>query len=107
MRLSIISKILLITAAASVSATALAQDILLVCDRTPQVRDWLVKQINLEQGTDKTCEDITEDDLLTLKRVAVQRAGVTEFKVGDFTGLFNLEILNIRSNPYTSLPEGL
>lgn len=72
-----------------------------VCQRTPAVAKFL------EQTTRKTCENITAEDLLAVKRVAVQNARVTEFKADDFSGLTNLEILNIRSNPYLLLPEGL
>jgi hypothetical protein len=38
---------------------------------------------------------------------AVKGEGISKFQADDFTGLANLEILNIRSNPYTELPEGL
>jgi len=71
-----------------------------VCQRTEQVRRNLEKQIK------KTCQDIGEIDLLSLNRVAVER-GISNFKRDDFSGLKNLEILNIRSNRYTELPEGL
>lgn len=71
-----------------------------VCDRTPAVKRFL------ERALSKTCENISESDLLTIKRVATE-TGITEFKADDFTGLFNLEILNIRSNRYVALPEGL
>ena len=72
-----------------------------VCDRTPQI------SAALEKLTNKKCADIVPDDLLSIKRVAVNKTGITAFKVDDFTGLTNMETLNIRSNPYTELPEGL
>ena len=72
-----------------------------VCQRTEGVKK------NLETQTKKVCADILETDLHLIKRVAVQGAGITVFKRDDFTGLKNLEILNIRSNPYTELTEGL
>lgn len=72
-----------------------------VCDRTPAVKTFL------ESATTKSCDGIVEADLLAINRVAVNGKGIAEFKVDDFTGLTNLEILNIRSNPYTALPEGL
>lgn len=71
-----------------------------VCDRTPAVKRFL------ERALAKTCENISENDLLSVRRVATE-TGITEFKADDFSGLFNLEILNIRSNRYTELPEGL
>jgi hypothetical protein len=73
-----------------------------VCDRTAGV-----KQAIQEALANKPCDQITEADLLTLKRVAPQGKNITAFKPDDFSGLTNLEILNIRSNPYTELPEGL
>lgn len=72
-----------------------------VCDRTPQI------SAALEKLTNKKCADIVPDDLLSIKRVAVNKTGITAFKVDDFTGLTNMDTLNIRSNPYTELPEGL
>jgi len=72
-----------------------------ICDRTPPVRDFIV------QAVKKACGEITEPDLATIKRVAVPHRGIKEFKVGDFSGLPALEILNILGNPYTELPEGL
>ena len=72
-----------------------------VCQRTPEVKQFI------EQTLSKTCETIVESDLLTITRVAVEGRRVAVFKADDFTGFTNLEILNIRSNPYTELPEGL
>lgn len=72
-----------------------------VCERTPAVAKFL------EQNLRKDCKSITEEDLLTVKRIAPAHAQVTQFKKDDFSGLKNLEILNIRSNPYTELTEGL
>ena len=72
-----------------------------VCDRTPEVKT------DLETQTAKKCADITEDDLLKIVRVAVESGTIKNFKADDFSGLKNLDILNIRSNPYTELPEGL
>lgn len=71
-----------------------------VCERTEAIK------LNLEQSLNKPCGIITEADLLTVKRVAVARKSILQFKEKDLTGLKNLEILNIRSNPFTELPEG-
>ncbi len=72
-----------------------------VCERTEPVKQFLATELA------KTCENITENDLLTVTRVDVSERQIQQFKADDFTGLKNLEILNIRSNPYTELPEGL
>jgi len=71
-----------------------------VCSRTPAVRDQLSKLLT------KTCETITENDLLTLKRVAVDGKKIAVFLADDFSGLKNLEILNLNRNLFTELPEG-
>lgn len=103
MKVSItIGSLLLLGASTSFGAT-----IVPVCERTAPVAEFLVNQVNLQQTAQKTCADITPEDLLTIERVAVQRKGITEFKPGDFSGLTNMKILNIRSNPYTALIEGL
>ncbi len=72
-----------------------------ICQRTPAVARFLVQELA------KTCESIEEKDLLAITRVVVDDGDVKEFKSGDFSGLTNLEILNIRSNRYTELPEDL
>lgn len=89
------------------ASTAFGATIVPVCERTAPVAEFIVNQVNLQQTAQKTCADITPEDLLTIERIAVQRKGITEFKAGDFSGLTNMKILNIRSNPYTSLIEGL
>ncbi len=76
-------------------------DFLPVCSRTPQVQKFLTAALQ------KTCDSITQSDLLTLTRVAVDDGTVTEFKADDFSGLGNLETLNIRNNKFVELPEGL
>ena len=72
-----------------------------VCERTEAIKQ------NLTVQTKKACEAITPEDLLSIKRVAVNGKNISQFKAEDFSGLRNMEILNIRSNPYTELPEGL
>lgn len=97
---------LALAAAALSPAAAFAAD-LPVCERTPAVTKFIVDKINEDQGTQKACSDITAEDLASLNRVSIEFAHVKELKAGDFSGLPNLEILNIRSNEYTTLPEGL
>jgi hypothetical protein len=72
-----------------------------VCQRTPAVKKFL------EQTLKKPCDKIEAADLLTVKRLSTEDDNVTAFQADDFTGLANLEILNIRSGQYTHLPEGL
>lgn len=85
----------------TLSASTAGAAALPVCERTPAVKAFI------ETAVEKPCQDITENDLAGIKRVAVERKGIQAFKADDFTGLTNLEILNIRSNPFAELPEGL
>ncbi len=93
-------KLFLVAAGVAVSGMAKAE-VLSVCERTAPVKAFIEVQLG------KTCAQITEEDLATLKRIAVPNRQIRELKVGDFSGLPNLEILNIKGNPYTHLPEGL
>ncbi len=72
-----------------------------VCERSEPVKAVLVSFLK------KSCEKITESDLLTVIRLDVSRRNIVRYQANDFTGLANLEILNIRSNPAPELPEGL
>jgi hypothetical protein len=72
-----------------------------VCDRTPAVK------LFIERDRAKPCADITLDDLEQIKRIAVPNRQVAAFHADDFTGLPNLEILNLKGNPTLTLPEGL
>lgn len=72
-----------------------------ICERTTAVKVFLEETLKMD------CKYISEADLASVTRVAVDHQGIKEFKADDFSGLTGLEILNIRSNPYTHLPEGL
>ena len=93
--------LLTITLTMAIGASEGRAATLAVCARTPAVKTFL-------QGIlKKPCTEISETDLLAVKRVDVSHRGIKEFLADDFSGLANLEILNIRSNPYTEFPEGL
>jgi hypothetical protein len=88
--------------AVAFSAAGMARaEVLSVCERTASVKEFI------EQDQGKPCAEITEADLAAIVRVAVPDSDITEFKVGDFSGLPNLEILNVKGNPFTSLPIGV
>src|SRR5688572_9635457 len=84
----------------SLSPTAVAA-IMPVCERSTPVKTVIQNLLK------KDCAAITEADLLTLTRLDVSRKNIQQYHRDDFTGLGNLEILNIRSNPAPELPEGL
>lgn len=94
-------KLKIIAAVLFSSTLSYGAEFLPVCERTEPVKLFLETFLN------KTCDAITTEDLATILRVAVPNAHITEFKDGDFTGLPNLEILNIKGNPYTTLQPGL
>ncbi len=96
-----IKKTAFVALALLVASSQVSAAFLPVCHRTKSVRDFI------EQSLSKTCDTIVAEDLLSIKRIDVGGTNTREFKTDDFTGLTNLEILNIRSNPYTTLPEGL
>ena len=89
------------------SYTGMAEDFVSVCDRTESVAEFITQTVSGQKGTQLSCEDITSEDLLEINRVSIAFAGDTVLHSDDFSGLYGLEILNIRSNPYQFLPEGL
>ena len=85
----------------------LASVITSVCDRTPQVRDAIVKTVKkLEGGTGvEDCDDVTEAHLAQIRTLIVRHnAELTSLKSGDFDGLSNLTNLDLQGNSLTSLP---
>ena len=72
-----------------------------VCERTEAI------QKELEVLVKKPCGEMTEADLAAIKRVAVPERGVSVLKAEDFSGMPNLEIINLIGNPLERLPEGL
>ena len=78
-----------------------------VCDRTPQVRDALVRSI----PEASTCGDVTPAYLaritaLTLEKRA-NRPQITELQENDFSGLSSLRWLRLEHNALAALPEAI
>ena len=71
-----------------------------VCDRTPQVRDWIVAQ--LPDVTE--CANVTAEHLPTIEgSLRLHAAGITTLQAGDFQGL-SLINLRISHNQLPTLP---
>ncbi len=74
-----------------------------VCDRTPQIRDAIVSEI---QGV-SDCRDVTAEQLAGVEKIWAGRTGISELRAGDFNGMSGLEDLHLFDNHLTSLPIGI
>ena len=71
-----------------------------VCDRTPQVREEIMKRTR-----DNNCANVTEDELESIRRLSLIDEGLVTLKQGDFDELRNLEELILNENLLRTLPE--
>ena len=72
-----------------------------VCDRTPQVRDWIVRWV--EEATD--CADVTAAQLADIPgHIDLSNSGITTLQAGDFQGLGTGVSLNLSGNQLSTLP---
>ena len=72
-----------------------------VCDRTSQVRDWIVRHAPVD-----SCMDVTAEHLiLPGEGIELENQGITALKAGDFHGI-EVEGLFLDDNQLTSLPAG-
>ncbi len=74
-----------------------------VADRTPAVRDAVVKAI---EGVD-TAADVTDAQLASVTVLDLRNKEISELKAGDFSGLTGLVNLNLYGNKLASLPTGI
>ena len=71
-----------------------------VCDRTPQVREEIMKRTR-----DNNCANVTEDELESIRRLSMLEEGIDTLKQGDFDELRGLEELVLKGNFLSTLPE--
>ena len=72
-----------------------------VCDRTPQVRDGI---LGLIPGV-SSCADVADEDLSGITGTwDLTEANISVIRVGDFSGLSNLDVLCLNDNQLTTLP---
>ena len=76
-----------------------------ICDRTPQVQASILSRINLTRIAN--CGDVTAADLGATTRLNLSDQGIASLQAGDFSGLANLEILDLGENALTMLPESI
>ena len=93
---------LFITAGGSGKLVVDVVDILPICDRTPQVRDEIV-----QRAGKSACDMVTVDDLIQINQIEVDRQGITSLQPRDFSGLDNLQGLNLLGNSMTVLMSGV
>ena len=79
-----------------------------VCDRTPQVRDAIMKK-TAQIDPSIECSD---DDLMVLvvsefELLNLEEEDITSLKAGDFSGLSSLRGLYLEDNEITTLPRGV
>ena len=73
-----------------------------VCERTPQVRDAIVKASPV-----RNCAKVTEDHLNEIRRLSLYKDGITTLQLNDFDELRSLERLNLDNNNLRTLPAGI
>ncbi len=78
-------------------------DVTPVADRTPVVRDAIVKAI---EGVDAAV-DVTDAQLTSITVLNLRNKDISELKAGDFSGLTGLVDLNLYGNKLSSLPAGI
>jgi Leucine-rich repeat (LRR) protein len=70
---------------------ARAEEFVPVCDRTPQIRAYLVRSLHLN------CEDIDAEVLKKIDTLFIEEAGIKNLKAGDFSGM-KLTRLSLANN---------
>ena len=74
-----------------------------VCDRTPQVRDWIARQVS----SSSDCTVVTSEHFMDLQEdMDLHSRGITTLKAGDFAGL-NVSTLHLEKNFFKTLPAGV
>ena len=85
---------------AEIEATAVPQlPVVPVCDRTPAVRDALVRAV-ARSG----CEAVSAADLIEIDTLDLAGAGTDSLRAGDFSGLDSLVRLDLSGNRIGALP---
>ena len=95
---------------AAAVAVAIADDEAVgICGRTQQVRDAIVRDVNMRRGTHLGCNLIQSGDLVLaeITRLSFVHSMITTLQAGDFDGLPALTSLILGSNQLSSLPAGV
>lgn len=74
-----------------------------VCQRTPRVRDALVRATCPRCS----CKDVTFEQLASVRQLSLRQLGLRQLTSGDLSGLTSLEMLDLTGNPLKTLPDSL
>ena len=73
-----------------------------VCDRTPQVRDAILRELQADD-----CAAVDSEALASIEDLDLEEEHLTTLKVGDFAGLASLDYLELDDNQLAALPAGV
>ena len=73
-----------------------------VCTRTKQVRDAIMKAVDVAE-----CADVTEAQLSQITQLLLHGMGILSLQTGDFAGLSGLGSLWLHNNSLRDLPSGV
>lgn len=76
-------------------------DVLKVCSRTKQIREWL------EETFQKPCRLITGRDIASVVAVDLSQGQIKQLSRGDFNSFLNLKQLTLSGNGLIEIPSGL
>ncbi len=96
---------LLIIVLVAPNAKAQSSDIVNICDRTPEVRDEILNLVSYV--IQQNCATVTEEQLLSVRVLRLDKRGITSLKENDFAGLSLLTELYLENNSITELPEAV
>ena len=88
--------------AGSLSNLAVANRTPIVCIRTAQVRDEIVRQAPVS-----SCGEMTLEHLAEIRELSLSSANIRTLKSADFIGLTALEALDLSDNSLTAVPADL
>ena len=73
-----------------------------VCERTPRIRDALVKAAGVS-----ACDEVTDTVLNEIRELDLVSKGIERLDEGDFAGLSSLQYLSLDFNRLAELPSGV